>query len=280
MSHLPNRKLDRRQLISGAAALTTLMTTPLITQAQAAPDKTTTFLELKTYRLHNSDEAQAARVSTYLETGLFPALTRAGALSGGSVKPVAALANLIGADGPYLVSIVQYASLAAYQDTLAKLTADSAYIAAADKLSTGTGMPFVTIESTVLHSLAVMPQPELLAADPAHPTHVFELRTYQSQSPSAVIKKAGMFNGGEIAIFQRLGMKPVFIGEAIIGPRLPNITYMLAFDSLATRESLWKNFGSDPAWKTLSAPPELKDSQIVANISNTILRPLPFSPLR
>ena len=274
MSHLPNRKLDRRQLISGAAALTTLMTTPLITQAQAAPDKTTTFLELKTYRLHNSDEAQAARVSTYLESGLFPALTRAGA------KPVAALANLIGADGPYLVSIVQYASLAAYQDTLAKLAADSAYIAAADKLSTGTGMPFVTIESTVLHSLAVMPQPELLAADPAHPTHVFELRTYQSQSPSAVIKKAGMFNGGEIAIFQRLGMKPVFIGEAIIGPRLPNITYMLAFDSLATRESLWKNFGSDPAWKTLSAPPELKDSQIVANISNTILRPLPFSPLR
>lgn len=274
MSHLPNRKLDRRQLISGAAALTTLMTTPFITQAQAAPDKTTTFLELKTYRLHNSDEAQAARVSSYLETGLFPALTRAGA------KPVAALANLIGADGPYLVSIVQYASLAAYQDTLAKLAADSAYIAAADKLSTGTGMPFVTIESTVLHSLAVMPQPELLAADPAHPTHVFELRTYQSQSPSAVIKKAGMFNGGEIAIFQRLGMKPVFIGEAIIGPRLPNITYMLAFDSLATRESLWKNFGSDPAWKTLSAPPELKDSQIVANISNTILRPLPFSPLR
>ena len=274
MSHLPNRKLDRRQLISGAAALTTLMTTPFITQAQAAPDKTTTFLELKTYRLHNSDEAQAARVSTYLESGLFPALTRAGA------KPVAALANLIGADGPYFVSIVQYASLAAYQDTLAKLAADSAYIAAADKLSTGTGMPFVTIESTVLHSLAVMPQPELLAADPAHPTHVFELRTYQSQSPSAVIKKAGMFNGGEIAIFQRLGMKPVFIGEAIIGPRLPNITYMLAFDSLATRESLWKNFGSDPAWKTLSAPPELKDSQIVANISNTILRPLPFSPLR
>ena len=203
MSHLPNRTLDRRQLITGAAALTTLMTNPLATQAQTAPDKATTFLELKTYRLHNSDEAQAARVSTYLETGLFPALTRAGALSGGSVKPVAALANLIGADGPYLVSIVQYASLAAYQDTLAKLTADSAYIAAADKLSTGTGMPFVTIESTVLHSLAVMPQPEFLAADPAHPTHVFELRTYQSQSPSAVIKKAGMFNGGEIGVFQR-----------------------------------------------------------------------------
>ena len=266
--------LNRRQLITGAAALTTLMTNPLTTNAQTAPEKSTTFLELKTYRLHNSDEAQAARVTTYLETGLFPALTLAGA------KPVAALANLIGADGPYLVSIVQYASLAAYQDTLAKLAADSAHTAAADKLSTGTGMPFVTVESTILHSLAVMPQLELLPADPAHPTHIFELRTYQSQSPAAVIKKAGMFNGGEIAIFQRLGMKPVFIGEAIIGSRLPNITYMLAFDSLATRESLWKNFGSDPAWKTLSAPPELKDSQIVANISNTILRPLPFSPLR
>jgi hypothetical protein len=53
--------------------------------------------------------------------------------------------------------------------------------------------------------------------------------------------------------------------------------YMLSFDDLAARERLWGEFGSDPEWKKLSSQPELKDSQIVANISNVILRPLSFS---
>jgi hypothetical protein len=55
---------------------------------------------------------------------------------------------------------------------------------------------------------------------------------------------------------------------------------MLSFDNLEARETLWKQFSADPAWKSLSAPAELKDAKIVANISNVILRPLPFSPVR
>src|SRR5260221_270289 len=103
--------MDRRQMITGAAALSAL----LASQAQATeptPASPRTFLELKTWRLHNSQESQAKRVSEYLETGLFPALTRSGA------KPVAAFSNLIGPDGPYLVTITQYPSLAIMQDVL------------------------------------------------------------------------------------------------------------------------------------------------------------------
>ncbi len=232
------------------------------------------FLELKTWYLHNSGEAQASRVSEYLETGLFPALTRAGA------KPVAALSNLIGSDGPYIFTIVQYSSLAAMETALAKVADDEAHEKASQKLSSGPGMPFVTLESSILHSLAILPEAVLPTDASTRPARIFELRTYQSQSMTALNKKAGMFNDGEIAIFQRLNMRPVFIGESIIGPRQPNITYMLSFDNLDGREKYWKQFGSDPAWKALSAPPELKDAEIVAKISNVILHPLPFSPLR
>jgi hypothetical protein len=262
--------MDRRQLITGAAAMTTLLTT----QAQATADSTRTFLELTTYRLHNSDENQAKRVSDYLETGLFPALTRAGS------KPVAAFSNLIGPDGPFLFTITQYASLSAMQETLAKLDADETYQKSLQALTSGSGLPFVTIESTLLHSLAIIPAPVIPDDAASRPPRIFELRTYQNQSRIAQQKKAGMFNSGEIAIFQRLGMRPIFIGESVIGPRQPNITYMLSFDSLAEREKHWQAFSADPAWKQLSAPPELKDAQIVANISNIILRPLPFSPVR
>jgi hypothetical protein len=55
---------------------------------------------------------------------------------------------------------------------------------------------------------------------------------------------------------------------------------MLSYDDLAAREKLWHDFGSDPEWRKLSGKPELKDSEIVANISNVILRPLTFSQTR
>ena len=90
-------------MITGAAATSALLTSQTAT-AQPASNSPRTFLELKTYRLHNSEESQSKRVTDYLEAGLFPALTRAGA------KPVAALANLIGPDGPYLLTITQYSS--------------------------------------------------------------------------------------------------------------------------------------------------------------------------
>jgi hypothetical protein len=104
------------------------------------------------------------------------------------------------------------------------------------QLSTGPGMPYVTIESSLLQSLAILPEPAIPTDATTRPARIFELRTYQSQSLTALQKKIGMFNSGEIATFQRLGMRPVFIGETIIGPRQPSITYMLSFDNLDGRE--------------------------------------------
>jgi hypothetical protein len=265
--------MDRRKMIIGAATLPAFLT-PTAQASEPTPDSTRTFLEIKTWHLHNSQEDQSKRVSTYLESGLFPALTRAGA------KPVAAFANLIGPDGPYFITITQYTSLAIMQDVLTKLAADEVHEKASQHLSTDPGLPFVTLDSSVLHSLPIIPEALIPNDIGSRPNRIFELRTYQSQSMTALQKKAAMFNTGEIAIFQRLGMRPVFIGETIIGSRQPNITYMLSFDNLDGREKHWQQFSADPAWKTLSAPPELKDAAIVANISNVILRPLPFSPIR
>lgn len=261
--------MNRRQMIAGAAAMSALLSS----SAKAA-EVSRGFLEITTWRLHNSDEDQAKRVSGYLEGGLFPALTRAGA------RPVGAFSSLIGPDGPSLFTIAEYTSLASLQEVLVRLTDDKEYDKASQALSAGSGMPFVTMESSLFHNLAVLPQAVLPTDASSRPARIFELRTYQSQSMSARQKKAGMFNNGEIGVFQRLGMRPVFIGESIVGPRQPNITYMLSFDNLDGREQHWKAFGSDPEWKKLSAPPELKDAQIVANISNILLHPLAFSPLR
>jgi hypothetical protein len=89
-----------------------------------------------------------------------------------------------------------------------------------------------------------------------------------------------MFDDGEIAIFRRLGMSPVFFGQTLIGGNMPSLTYMLAFDNLAAREKAWQAFSQDAEWQKMRVQPGLSDAEIVSNISNSILRPLPGSDIR
>jgi hypothetical protein len=259
--------MNRRDLLSGSVGLG-LMTA----QAQTAND-TNSFLELTTWFLHNSPEEQGKRVSEFLQHGMMPALGRAGS----GAKFTAAFGNVIGEGGPYYLSLVEYPSMQAFGETLTALRADNQFQSAVSGLSSGGEFPFVRTESSLLRSFDVMKQ----AAGPvSNGKRTFELRTYESQSFAALKTKVAMFNEAEAKIFERLGMRPVFFGETIIGPRQPNLKYMLSYDDLAARDRLWQQFVSDPEWKKLSTRPELKDPMIVANISNVILHALPFSPVQ
>lgn len=257
--------MHRRELLATLAASTVM-------NADSPAESPRTYLEIRTWHLHTTPEEQASRVHEYLRSGLAPALTKAGARLDG------AFSNLIGQGGPYIVTLTEYRSLAAMQEALATIAADPAHEAALEKLSSGPGLPFVRVESSLLHSFSGMPAPAVSAGG-ASP-RVFELRTYESQTFLTLARKVGMFNNGEMQIFERLGLRPVFFGETIVGPRQPNLMYMLSYENLGERERLWKAFVSDPEWKKLSTRPELRDAQIVANISNVMLTPLEFSPIR
>jgi NIPSNAP len=232
------------------------------------------YLELKQYQLHTSPENQSKRVTEFLRSGYSPAVKRAGA------QLIGAFANYIGLEGPFLVAVTQYDSLGAMQSVLDKLADDRGYQQALETLDSGNGYPFQREESSLLKTFNGMPRPLLSEASDQHPPRVFEMRRYESPTALTLARKVKMFNDGEIGIFERLGMRPVFFGATIAGERMPNLVYMLSFDNLAAREDLWKKFGSDPEWKKLSAPPELHDDRIVSNISNTILHPLDFSLMR
>ena len=206
-----------------------------------------------------------------MEHGFAPALDRAGARLDG------AFSNVIGPDGPYFLTLAEYPSLAAFGVSLDKMRADDAHRQELEKLSAGPGLPFVRVESGLLRSFDILPKPNVSAAEKAR---IFELRTYESQSFLTLRRKVGMFNKGEAGIFERLGLRPVFFGETVAGPKQPNLMYMLSYDDLAARDRLWKAFVSDPEWKKLAATPGLSDAEIVANISNAILAPLRFSAIR
>ncbi|NQT86418.1 NIPSNAP family protein [bacterium] len=87
-----------------------------------------------------------------------------------------------------------------------------------------------------------------------------------------------MFNeGGEIALFRKCGMQPVFFGETLVGTKVPNLTYMVAFENEEAKKANWKKFLGSPGWKTMSKLPIYQNT--VSHITNIVLRPTAYSQI-
>ena len=65
--------MERRELLAGLAA------SPLIGGEVKAASVSNSYLELKTWRLHNSAENQSSRMADFLSNGLASGLSRCGA---------------------------------------------------------------------------------------------------------------------------------------------------------------------------------------------------------
>ncbi len=232
-------------------------------------------IELRHYSMRNTLDAQMQRTSEFIEKYALPAGKRAG--EGTS----AVFANMIGPGGPYLLLVNSYASLTAMEAIQAKGSEDKEFMTALEAYYARPGLGYERVKVTLLRAIDSMPKIEPPPIEAGKPARIFELRTYESNNSATLRRKVQMFEqGGELGIFRRVGIRPVFFGTAFAGDNLPQLTYMVCYDDLAARDKAWKAFLADPEWLKLRAQPGLADAEIVSNISNTILRPLPFSPVR
>ncbi|MCZ2149198.1 MAG: NIPSNAP family protein [Bryobacterales bacterium] len=246
-----------------------------VSSLRAAGGRSPSILELRYFQLRNGADAQAQRTGDFLHQAYMPALARAG----GNVRGV--FGNLIAPNGPFLLMLSSFPSLAAMETAMGKLEADKVFRKEQDAFDHKPGLNYARMETTLLRAFDSIPEVEAPPAPLGKESHVFELRTYASNNADTLRRKIAMFEkDGEIAIFRRLNLTPVFFGETIVGRNMPNLTYMLVYDSLAAREKSWAAFGADAEWRKLRVKPGLTDPEIVSNISNVLLRGLPFSPIR
>lgn len=225
--------------------------------------------ELRTYTLN---PARQPLLDEYLGKAYLPALKRLG------VGPVGVFA------APPEKDVLRVYVLAVHKtaDTVAALPArlatDAEYRKAAEVyLAARPDDPvYQRIESSVLAAIPGMPR--LDKPDPARP-RLLNLRVYESHSERAAAKKVEMFEAGELAIFRRVGLTPVFFASAVAGPAMPNLTYMLVFPDEAGRKEAWGRFVRDPEWLKLKAVPGYADKEIVSRITNLVLTPAPYSEI-
>jgi hypothetical protein len=82
-----------------------------------------------------------------------------------------------------------------------------------------------------------------------------------------------------LGIWARHGIRQAGFWTTAIGESNQDLTYLLAWESLAEREAKWTAFQADPEWIAKRAESE-RDGPIVATLSSAILQPTAFSSVK
>ncbi len=263
-------------LVSSLAATTLAGVTPAADTVAAGPRPENSgreFYEIRKYLLRRGPQQKL--VDDYFRDAAIPAVNRLG------VKPVGAFTTTIGPGSPTLWILMPHSSLESAITIHDRVSGDQEYLqAGAPYINATAAEPaYVRMEGFLYGAMAGMPKLELPPGAAEKRPRVFELRTYESHSKKANRSKMQMFNTAEIALFRRVGLRPVFFGETMVGAGMPSLTYMLAFSDMEERARLWAAFGADPEWKKLSSTPGYTDPEIVCSITNVILSPTPYSQI-
>ena len=112
------------------------------------------------------------------------------------------------------------------------------------------------------------------------PNKLFELRIYESPTNRQLTYLHDRFAGGEIDVFHRSGIHPILYADTVFGANLPNMAYLIPFESADHREKAWTAFRNDPDWIKIRDESIRHGGEIVRNITNMFLSPMGFSMLR
>ena len=264
---MKRRDFLKTSSIAGAAVLS-----PWAGGAVSAQDASREFYELRTYEMQTGN--RKAVLNEYLAKACIPAMNRLG------VKPVGVFTVVAGTNALNLFVLVPHPSLEHFLSAPARLAADAEYQkAAALYLSASIDSPAYTrYESTLLWSFKNVPRVRVPAEAAGNQPRLFELRIYESHSETAAHKKIEMFNeGGEIGIFDRVGLRSVFFGQTLVGRRQPNLVYMTVHQDMVAREKTWEAFRNSADWKALSSNPVYANT--VSATTVVFLRPAAYSQI-
>jgi hypothetical protein len=259
--------VQRRSFLKTALATSASALVPTAASAQPAARE---YYQLRKYTLRTGPQGKLS--DQFFSDALIPALNRLG------LTPIGAFKVEYGLQTPTTYLLIPGTRLETVVDVDLLLARDEAFLKAAEPFWSAVAKepPFERIESTLLKSFEGYPK---LTPPDKNSKRIFQLRTYESPTPADHIRKVEMFHKGEFRIFQKSGCGNVFFSDALIGPNLPKLTYMLTFPDMAALDAGWNRFRTDPDWKKLSADQRYSYEAIVSNIDNLILTPAPYSQI-
>ncbi|MFK8112906.1 MAG: NIPSNAP family protein [Rubripirellula sp.] len=232
------------------------------------------YYEVRSYLLGASGDAAA--IDQYLGEALIPALNRQ------NVGPVGVFSNAPSDEpenGRRIIVVIPHSGADGVKAIQSSLQSDPAYQQAAKPyLERGPKeAPHQRIESELLAAMKCMPALKVAPESLANAERVYELRIYESANERLGNLKVDMFDSGEVPIFLDSGIQPVFIGQAVVGPYTPNLSYLTVYPNDAARLEAWKAFRVHPDWQVLKEVAKYKGT--VSKIHKYVLSPKPYSQM-
>lgn len=251
--------MKRRKFVTSSAALGAVSISARESILMDTNAKTSKELyELRTYELTFGGNRKS--LLTYLQNVLHPALWEAGCNHTFIFKEV-------GDPEPTKIwTLISYPSMETYLNSFS-MNADEEFVDAAKDYAAA-GKAFNRYTSSLLSAFNGLPQ----MMSPKAEKNLFEIRLYEGVNEDAVRRKINMFNDEEIELFYEVGLTPVFFGDMKIGPIMPCLVYMLAFDDMNDRNESWGKFINHPEWNRMKALP--KYANTVSNIRKIFLEKL------
>jgi hypothetical protein len=266
--------MERRAFVSTSLGMSALTLAGSVKGFGQTASAAAEYYDLRRYQLMSGPGTKLT--DNYFADALIPALNRLG------IGPVGAFSIYFGPETPAYYLLMPSTKL----ETL--VTAELALAQDAQFLKAGAAFwdapagspPFIAMESSLLRAFTGYPKVTPPASAASKAKRIYQLRQYQSPTNAYHVRKVEMFHAGEFGIFEKAGAHSVFYADALIGPRLPNLTYMLSFPDMAALEASWEKFGADPDWKKLSNDAKYKlEPPTVSNITSLVLRPLAYSQI-
>ncbi len=107
---------------------------------------------------------------------------------------------------------------------------------------------------------------------------IYELRVYKCL-PNRLPALLRRFQDHTLDIWQKHGIRQAGFWTTVIGESSNELIYLLAWESMAERETKWTAFQADSDWLTARAASE-KDGPILANVASQFLTPTAFSSVK
>ncbi len=107
---------------------------------------------------------------------------------------------------------------------------------------------------------------------------IYELRVYTCL-PGRLPNLLARFQNVTLGVWEKHGIRQAGFWTTMIGESNNALTYLIAWESLAERETKWAAFMADPDWIKGRSESE-KDGPIVANVSSQFLQPTAFSSVK
>jgi hypothetical protein len=107
---------------------------------------------------------------------------------------------------------------------------------------------------------------------------IYETRVYRCL-PGRLPALLKRFETTTLKLWEKHGIRQAGFFTTLVGESNQELTYLLAWESLAEREKKWTAFQADPDWIAARAKTE-EDGQIVGNIVNQLLVPTKFSAVK